>query len=254
MSEISIEVSGRVAVITINRPERRNAIDLATAEAIAAALDQVDERDDVVAAILSGAGRTFCAGMDLKALSTSGQRPITASRGMFGIVERPPSKPIVAAVEGAALGGGFEVALACDLIVAAQDARFGLPEVKRGLVPAAGGMIRLPRRIPSAVALELLLTGEPIAATRAYDLGLINRVCAPGRARETALELATTIGENAPLAVRTVKQVAERTAGASIADAFEAQQAAVSLVRESVDAQEGTQAFVEKRPPVWSGR
>src|SRR5206468_258554 len=179
---IRFEAARGVAVITIDRPRVRNAVDLPTAEAIAAALDELDARDDVRAGILTGAGGFFSAGMDLKALNATGQRPISASRGAFGVVERPPETPLIAAVEGPALGGGFEIALACDLIVASAEARFGFPEVKRGLVAAAGGLIRLPRRIPSAVALEMVLTGEPIAAERARELGLVSRVVEPGTA------------------------------------------------------------------------
>ena len=251
---IRFEATDGVAVITIDRPEVRNAIDLAVAEAMAAALDELDGRDDVVAGVLTGAGGTFCAGMDLKALNATGQRPITESRGAFGIVERPPEKPLIAAVEGAAVGGGFEIALACDLIVAASDARFGLPEVKRGLVAAAGGLLRLPRRIPSAVALELTLTGASLPADRGQELGLVSRVTAPGEAAEGARLLAEQIAGNAPLAVRTAKRIVHESVDWPAAEAFERQRPLVQAIRESDDAREGARAFVEKRDPVWSGR
>jgi enoyl-CoA hydratase len=252
---IRLEARDRVALITIDRPQRRNAIDLPTAQALAEALDELDANDDLFVGVLTGAGASFCAGMDLKALSTGGGvRPYTESRGMFGIVEQPPRKPLIAAVEGHALGGGFEIALACDLIVAAENASFGLPEVKRGLIASAGGVIRLPRRIPSAIALELVLTGEPLPAPRAHELGLVNRLCAPGAVQDVALELARQIAQNAPLAVCAAKRVHHTSAGLEIAEAFLRQQHTVERVRQSEDAREGTLAFVEKRAPVWHGR
>lgn len=254
MSHVLVESHDRVAVITINRPERRNAIDLPTAEALAAAFDELDARDDLSVAVLTGAGATFCAGMDLKALRVTGERPYTQSRGMFGIAERPPEKPIIAAVEGHALGGGFEIALACDLIIAGAGACFGLPEVKRGLVASAGGMIRLPRRIPRGIALELVLTGASITADRGETLGLLNGVCESGRACDVAVALAARIAENAPLAVRAAKQAVYETVELSIADAFSQQEPTVQMVRDSEDAREGTLAFVEKRPAVWRGK
>jgi len=251
---VRFEVAERVAVITIDRPEVRNAIDHSTAEAIKAALDQLDARDDIAAGVLTGAGGFFSAGMDLKALAATGRRPITLARGAFGIVEVPPAKPLIAAVEGPALGGGFEIALACDLIVAATDARFGLPEVKRGLVAAAGGVLRLPHRIPPAIAMELVLTGEPITAERAATLGLVNRLTDPGGTLALARELAGAIAANAPLAVRTAKQLVNETAGMPLKEAFIHQRPLIDAVRESEDAREGAQAFVEKRAPTWTGR
>lgn len=254
MSGVRFETDGGVAIITIERPERRNAIDRPTAEALAEAFDELDARGDLAAGVLTGAGPIFCAGMDLKALAETGERPDTVSRGMFGIVQRPPRAPLVAGVEGAALGGGLEIALACDLIVAARGARLGTPEVTRGLVPSAGGMLRLPRRIPQATALELLLTGAPVTAERGYELGLVNRLCEPGAARAGALELAAAIAANAPLAVGTAKQLVAETAQLSIADGFAHQREAVQRVRDSEDAAEGGRAFVEKRAPQWVGR
>ena len=251
---VRFEEQGAVAVITIDRPAVRNAIDHDAAEAIAAALDELDRRDEVVVGILTGAGGTFCAGMDLKALAATGARPISESRGMFGIVERPPEKPLIAAVEGAALGGGFEIALACDLIVCASDARFGFPEVKRGLVAAAGGVIRLPRRIPPAIAMEYALTGEPFGAARAFELGLVSRITEPQGALASALQLAAAIAVNAPLAVRTAKQIVTDSGHGTIEEAFARQRPLIGVVRDSEDAREGALAFVEKRPPVWKGR
>jgi enoyl-CoA hydratase/carnithine racemase len=251
---VRFEAADGVAVITIDRPQVRNAVDKPTAEAIAAAMDELDVRGDVRAGILTGGGGFFSAGMDLKALDATGQRPISESRGAFGIVERPPATPLIAAVEGPALGGGFEIALACDLIVAASDARFGLPEVKRGMVAAAGGAIRLPHRLPHAVALEMLMTGEPISAQRAHKLGLVVRLAEPGLALEVARELAASIAANAPLAVRTAKRIAYEAADWPLGEAFARQQPIVQVVRDSEDAREGTRAFAEKRQPVWTGR
>jgi enoyl-CoA hydratase/carnithine racemase len=251
---IQYEAADAVALITIHRPEVRNAIDFTAAHELAAALDRFDADDQVSVGILTGAGDIFCAGMDLKALSATGRRPFTETRGGFGICARPPAKPLIAAVEGYALGGGLEIALACDLIVAGQDARFGLPEVKRGLVAAAGGVIRLPRRIPSALAMELVLTGDPLAAPRALELGLISRVTGPGGALVAARELAAKIAANAPLAIRAAKRLVNESADWSIEEAFDKQHSLVQRVRESEDAAEGARAFVEKRPPVWTGR
>jgi enoyl-CoA hydratase/carnithine racemase len=248
-----MDVSDGIAVITLDRPEVRNAIDRPTAEAIAAALDEMDDRPDVCVGVLTGAGKIFSAGMDLKAFSATGERPVTKDRGGFGIVEGPPAKPLIAAVEGKALGGGFEIALACDLIVAAEDAWFGLPEVKRGLVAAAGGVLRLPRRIPHTVAMELALTGEPVNAHRALELGLINRVVPAGTAVEAARDLAAHITANAPLAVRTAKLLVNHAADWPADEAFARQAPYTDAVRSSKDAAEGARAFVEKRLANWTG-
>jgi enoyl-CoA hydratase len=201
--------------------------------------------------VITGAGGNFCAGMDLKALASTGERPIVPVRGGFGIVERPPITPLVAAVEGFAVGGGFEIALACDLIVAASTARFGLPEVKRGQAAAGGGLVRLPRRIPYHIAMEVLLTGEPLPAERAHHLGLVNRLVDPGHALDAAVELASAIAANGPVAVRVSKRVAVESQDWPADESFVRQQALVDTVRSSEDAREGALAFVERRPPVW---
>ena len=240
--------------MTIDRPAVRNAVDLAGAERIAAAIDELDQRDDLFAGVITGAGGGFSAGMDLKALAATGERPVDPGRGPFGLCERPPAKPLIAAVEGAAFGGGFEIALACDCIVASSDARFALPEVKRGLVAGGGGVLRLPRRIPRNVALELLLTGEPLGAIRAHGLGLVNRLAAPGEALAAALALAAAIAANAPLAVRTTKRIAAASALWPEEEMFALQAPLAQPVRESGDAAEGTRAFVEKRAPNWTGK
>lgn len=250
---VLLEVDDGIATITLNRPEVRNAIDLPTALAIAEALDEVDERGDVAVAILTGAGTTFCAGMDLKAFAATKERPIHERRGAFGIVRRPCDKPLIAAIEGNALGGGLEIALACDLVVATESSRLGLPEVKRGLVAAAGGVLRLPRRIPQAVALELIMTGEPLTAAQAKEWGLVNRVAPDGEALVVARELAAAINANAPLAVRAAKRIVVESADWTLDEGFDRQAAHTDPVRSSADAAEGARAFVEKRTPVWSG-
>jgi enoyl-CoA hydratase/crotonobetainyl-CoA hydratase len=247
---IDVEVEGNVGLITINRPAVRNAIDFVTANEIAEALDYF-EASAIRAIIITGHGNVFSAGMDLKALTATGQRPITATRGAFGIVEKPPVTPLIAAIEGAALGGGLEIALAADIIVAGDDAKLGLPEVARGLVAAAGGVIRLPNRIPRAVALEMVLTGTPITAERAHQVGLVNHVVPTGTALAHARELAETIAKNAPMAVRAAKAVATKSAHWQEADAFALQRKYIDPVRDSEDAKEGAQSFVEKRAPVW---
>jgi len=253
MPDVGFETEYGIAIITIRRPQVRNAVDRATAESLSEAFDELDSRSDISVGILTGEGGTFCAGMDLKALAATGERPMSKSRGSFGIVERPPEKPLVAAVEGSALGGGLEVALSCDLIVAADDARLGLPEVRRGLVAAAGGVFRLPDRIPRNVAKEMMLTGVPISAARAYELGLVNRVVANGESLTVALDICREIAAGAPLAIRASKRIADESADWPRDQQFSRQLPILQPVRESADAQEGARAFVEKRRPVWKG-
>src|SRR5947209_19471991 len=205
-SAVLTERRERVLVITINRPDQRNAVNAAVAEGIAAALDELDGDDDLAVGVLTGAGKGFCAGMDLKAF-VAGERPYAEGRGFAGIVERPAEKPLIAAVEGFAVAGGLEVALACDMIVAARGARLGIPEVKRSLVAAGGGLLRLPKVLPQTIAMELALTGEPIDAERAHKLGLVNRLAEPGEAAQVALELAGLVAGNGPLALAATKRV-----------------------------------------------
>jgi enoyl-CoA hydratase len=242
-----------VQVITISRPEARNAIDRATAEGIAAALDELDDEQALRVGVITGAGGNFSAGMDLKAF-TRGERPHVEGRGSGGIVQRPSRKPLIAAVEGYAVALGFEIVLACDLIVAARDARFGLPEVKRSLVAVAGGLIRLPRRIPYHLAMELALTGDFIDAERAERLGLVNRLAEPGEALDQALELAATLIRNGPLALDASKQIVSASPDWTEEEAWARQGEAAAAVFQSEDAQEGARAFAEKREPVWKGR
>jgi enoyl-CoA hydratase len=249
---VRIEIVDRVLVVTIDRPEVRNAIDTATAEAIARAMDQLDASPDLTTGVITGAGGTFCTGMDLKAF-LAGERPSVPGRGFAGIVEQPPQKPIIAAVEGYAIAGGFEIALACDLIVAADDAKFGLPEVKRGLVAAGGGLLRLPVKAPFQLAVEWALTGEFFPATRAAEIGLVSRLTGPGKALEGALALATLIAANGPLAVRATKRILTESREWSAAEAFDRQREINEPVRSSADAREGALAFKEKREPRWRG-
>ncbi|HLY50231.1 MAG TPA: crotonase/enoyl-CoA hydratase family protein [Solirubrobacteraceae bacterium] len=243
----------RVLLITINRPDQRNAVNAAVAEGIAGALDQLDREPDLSVGVLTGAGKGFSAGMDLKAFVT-GERPYAGERGFAGIVERPAEKPLIAAVEGFALAGGLEIALACDMIVASRGARLGIPEVKRSLVAAGGGLLRLPRTLPRNLAMELALTGDPIDAARAYELGLVNRLTEPGGALAEALRLAEAVAVNGPLALRASKRILVESGDWPSAEFFTRQRKIVEPVMSSEDAREGATAFAEKRPPVWKGR
>ncbi len=220
---------------------------------VAAALAELDERDDLTVGIITGAGGTFSSGMDLKAF-LAGENVRVEGKGLAGLTEAPPRKPLIAAVEGWALAGGCEVALACDLIVAARDAKFGIPEVKRGLVAGAGGLIRLPRRIPAGIAMELALTGDPLPAEDAHRLGLVNSLTEPGEALDGARKLAARIAVNGPLAVAVTKQVIIAQQDWDMADAWARQGPMIGPVFSSQDAREGARAFAEKRPPAWKGR
>ncbi|MBF6617017.1 MAG: crotonase/enoyl-CoA hydratase family protein [Candidimonas sp.] len=251
---VKVEVIDRTQIITVNRPQARNAINYETAHELAAAFDQLDANDDVVVGILTGAGNTFSSGMDLKAFALNGQRPLVEGRGFAGLCERAPRKPMIAAVEGYALAGGFEMALACDLIVAADNASFGLPEVKRGIVAGSGGMLRLPSRMPYHLAMEVVLTGEMLPAARAHAHGLVNRLVEPGKALDVALELARIIAANGPLAVQTAKKVVTESRDWRQADMFDLQRPRVAHIFTSADAKEGATAFAEKRAPVWRGK
>ena len=251
--EVQVEFSGRVTIITINRPQARNAINHPVSAAVAQALDDLDERDDLTVGIITGAGGTFSSGMDLKAF-LAGENVTVPGRGLAGLTQRPPAKPLIAAVEGWALAGGCEIALACDLIVAADDAKFGIPEVKRGLVAGAGGLVRLPRRIPAGIAMELALTGDPLPAADAHRLGLVNKLTAPGQALAGALALAERIAANGPLAVAATKQIVGQQFDWQLAEVWEKQEPIMRPAFQSKDAREGALAFAEKRAPVWQGR
>jgi enoyl-CoA hydratase len=247
-----VERRGTVLQLTINRPHVRNALDRRVSEAIAAALDELDHDAGLRVGVLTGAGGNFSSGMDLKAFG-DGEIPVVEGRGLAGFAQAPPRKPLIAAVEGYALAGGFEVALACDLIVAARDAVFGLPEVKRSLLAAGGGLIRLSRRIPYNVAMELGIVGDPIGAPRAAELGIVNRITEPGEALAGALALAEQIASNGPLGVAAAKAVLALAADAPEAEAWERQAPINARIAASADAKEGALAFVEKRAPVWTG-
>jgi enoyl-CoA hydratase len=251
--EVLVERRGGVQVVTINRPEAKNALNKAVAEGVAAAVDELDSSDELRVGVLTGAGGSYSAGMDLKAF-LRGESPSIEGRGLCGITQTPPRKPLIGAVEGWALAGGFELLLACDLVVAAETARFGVPEVKRSLVAAAGAALLLPRRVPFAVALEMLLTGDSLAAPRAADIGLVNRLTAEGKALEGALELAATIAENGPLAVAATKAIARGSSDWTLEQGWQKQAELIAPVFGSDDAREGATAFAEKRKPVWKGR
>jgi enoyl-CoA hydratase len=243
----------QVLVITINRPEQRNAVNAAVAEGIAHALDELDGSGELVLGVLTGAGKGFCAGMDLKAFVT-GERPWFQDRGFAGITQRSAIKPLIAAIEGFAVAGGLEVALACDLIVASKGARLGIPEAKRSLVAAGGGLLRLPRVLPRNVAMEMALTGDPILAERAHELGMVNRLAEPGQALDTALGLASEIAVNAPLSLIAGKRILTEALDWPDSEFFARQQAISGPVFDSEDAKEGATAFAEKRAPEWKGR
>jgi enoyl-CoA hydratase len=247
------ERRGGVLLVVLNRPEARNAINRVVAEGVAAAMDELDRDPDLVVGVLTGAGGIFCAGMDLKAFA-AGELPTVDGRGFGGLVERPPRKPLIAAVEGWALAGGFELVLACDLIVAGRTARFGIPEAKRGLVAAGGGLLRLPKRLPYHLAMELALTGDPIEASRAAELGLVNVLAEPGDSLDVALALAARITPNAPLALDASKRLIAAALGWDEAEAWARQGEITDPVFASDDAIEGATAFAEKRSPAWRGR
>jgi enoyl-CoA hydratase len=252
-SEVLVDISDGIVVITINRPEARNAMTAAASKGIAEALDALDGRDDLRIGILTGAGGTFCSGMDLKGF-LRGERPSVEGRGFGGLTQKPPQKPLIAAVEGYALAGGFELVLACDLVVASEAAQFGVPEVKRGLAAAAGGLIRLPKQLPYRVAMELVLTGDMIPAQRAYGYGLVNRVVPAGQALAEAKKLAASIVANGPLAVAASKRVVVESQAWSPEEMWDRQAVLTNHVFASQDAREGSAAFAEKRKPVWQGK
>jgi enoyl-CoA hydratase len=250
--EVLRERRGHVEILTINRPEARNAINRATAIALGDALDACESDDDVWVVVLTGAGdKAFSAGMDLKAFA-AGEFPIT-DKGFGGITQRDFPKPLIAAANGAALAGGFEILISCDMVVAAEHARFGIPEASRGLIAGGGGLIRLPKRIPLAVAYEMALTAEPIDAHRAYELGLVNRVVPGEKVLDEAVALAERIAKNAPLAVRTSKYVMKKSRELSEEECWLLNTEAFGIIGRSSDAMEGAVAFAEKREPNWQG-
>jgi enoyl-CoA hydratase len=252
-SPVLSEVRGKALLITLNRPEARNAVNRELAAAMAETLDALDADPAVAVGVLTGAGKGFSAGMDLKAFLVGGM-PTIEGRGFAGITERACDKPLIAAVEGFALAGGLEIALSCDLIVAAEGARLGIPEVGVGLFAAGGALLRLPRRVPYGAAMELALTGDPITAERAAEIGLVDRLAASGDAVSVALGLAERIARHAPLALAASKALVRDTQGRSEAEFWELQREHIRTVFRSADAQEGATAFAEKRAPEWQGK
>ena len=248
---VLVEQRDRILVITINRPQAKNAVNAAVSRGLADAMDRLDDDPGLSVGVLTGAGGSFCAGMDLKAFAR-GENVVVEGRGM-GFTERPPVKPLIAAVEGYALAGGTELALATDLIVASKDSAFGIPEVKRGLVAGGGGLLRLPQRIPYAIAMELALTGDNLSAQRAHELGLVNVLAEPGKALDAAIELAERITANGPLAVAATKRIITESRGWSPEEMWTEQVKILMPVFGSNDAKEGAVAFAEKRPPRWTG-
>jgi enoyl-CoA hydratase/carnithine racemase len=251
--EVRTERDGAILVITLDRPQARNAVNAALARGVAAAVEELDGDPGLAVGVLTGAGGTFCSGMDLKAF-LQGEIPTVEGRGFAGITHAPPDKPVIAAVEGYALAGGCEIALACDLVTAAKGAKFGLPEAKRSLVAGAGGLFRLPQRIPRAIAMEYALTGEFFSAEDAHAWGMVNRLTEPGGALAAALELARKITESGPLAVRATKKIVRDGGGWPAERRWALQEEVMGPVMTSDDAQEGARAFAEKRAPVWTGK
>jgi enoyl-CoA hydratase len=247
------ERRGNVLLITINRPEVRNAVNGAVAEGIAGALDELDGDEALSVGVLTGAGGFFCAGMDLGAF-VKGESPWFGDRGFAGIAQRASQKPLIAAIEGFAVAGGMEIALACDLIVAASGAKMGIPEAKRSLVAAGGALLRLPQRMPYHVVMELALTGEPMPAERFHEFGVVNRLAEPGAAVDVAIELAEKLAKSGPLAVIASKRILQEQYDWSSAEMWEKQGAISGPVFASEDSKEGANAFKEKREPVWKGR
>ena len=250
--QVLTAVEDGVLIVTMNRPEAKNAMNKAQAEGIAAAMDRLEADNDLRCAILTGAGGTFCSGMDLKGF-LRGERPSIEGRGFGGLTEWTPSKPVIAAVDGYALAGGMELALSCDLIVANSASKFGIPEAKRGLAAAAGGLIKLPRQIPPRIAMELALTGDFITAQRAYELGFVNRVT-DGPSLDGAKELAHAIAANGPLALIASKAIIRESHSWSDEEMWQKQASYIAPVFTSSDAREGSLAFAEKRKPNWQGK
>jgi enoyl-CoA hydratase len=252
---VDYELQGRIAVLTLNRPDARNAVNGDVAKGMEAAIDRLEGDDDAWVGVLSHNGPVFSAGADLKAINSGNAAELQTPRGGFaGLVQRTRTKPLIAAIDGPALAGGCEIALACDLIVASTQARFGVPEVKRSLVAAAGALFRLPRHLPRAIALEMIMTGDPISAERAAHFGLVNELCEPGQALDHAKALAERIIVNAPLAVRKSRELSLATVDADDEIAFRLSGEAMIDLSKTEDFWEGPKAFIEKREPVWQGK
>ncbi len=241
---------GHVLVIALDRPEKRNAVNRAMADQLDDALNELDDDLDLWAGVLTGTGDMFSAGSDL----TSGGDYATERGGEYGIIRRPRRTPLIAAVEGFALGGGLEIVLSCDMVVASSEARFGLPEVTIGVIPTCAGLFRGPRALPPNVARQLILTGRPLDALRAHELGLVNVLSQPGQAEERALELAQEVCTNAPVSVQACLAALNQLVTDDDARGWEATAEAMAAVMRSADSREGVSAFLEKRPPVWTGR
>ena len=252
---IRFEVDGHVAVISLDRVGARNAINGEMANAIEAAIDRLEDDDDLWVGILTHEGPVFCAGADLKEIAAGNGGQLATKRGGFGgVVTRERTKPLIAAVDGHAVAGGTEIALACDLRVASTVSKFGIPEVKRSLVAAAGGLVRLPRVLPPAIAMELAITGDTLDADRAYHFGMINVLCDPGEAVAAAHELAARITANAPLAVRASRHLVLDAPTQTDREGMKAASQAMFAMSDTEDFAEGPRAFIEKRDPVWTGR
>ncbi|MDQ7905260.1 crotonase/enoyl-CoA hydratase family protein [Phytohabitans sp. ZYX-F-186] len=250
---VVLEARDGVLVISIDRPEVLNAIDQPTAELLAHAFTRLDEDDRARVGVLHGGAKAFSTGADLRAVA-AGQSPVVPGRGFGGLTERPPRKPLVAAIEGYALGGGLEMALACDLIVASRTTQLGLPEVTRGLIASAGGLLRLPTRLPHSVAMRMALTGERLTGEQAFDLHLVSELVEPGRAQEAAVALAARIAENAPLSVQASKRLVNAAVDGATDELLRLQAELQARLLVSWDVAEGIAAFKEKRPPRWEGR
>jgi enoyl-CoA hydratase len=252
---VDYETRGPFAIIKINRPEARNAVNGAVANGIEDAIDQIEADDSIWVGILTGEPPVFCAGADLKEINSGNAGALATAKGGFaGFVQRDRVKPVIAAVDGPALAGGTEIVLASDLVVASTTATFGIPEVKRSLVAGAGGLFRLGRKIPLNVAMELTLTGDPIDATRAHHFGLVNRLVEPGQALDEAISLAEQICANAPVAVRESRKIVLEATNAPDEIGWKMSMEGMAVAMHSEDFSEGLTAFIEKRPPVWTGR